>query len=555
MMTKISVLYIMLMCSSVTLFSQTLAFPGAEGYGKFTTGGRGGEVVEVTNLKDLTRAGQPEPGSLRAALNTPGDDPITIVFKVSGIIELSGELRVKRSNMTIAGQTAPGDGICIKNYTVNLGGSENVIIRYIRFRPGDTGGAEVSALRFENSKNIIIDHCSMSWAIEETMGFYDNEYTTVQWCILSESLYESIHKKGVRGYAAQWGGQYASYHHNLLAHNRSRSPRINGSQSNDTIALLDVRNNVIFNWGSEGAIYGGEEAIAEGRCETNFINNYYKPGKMTPSNLLFARPSYKRENVPATGYAGWYFSGNYMEGIDGGMNEDNWLGVGIISEIGSADNIRSEVEFEVSPVTTQSAVEARDLVLESAGATLPVRDDVDERIVGEVNGTVEVQGTGRIDSQSEVGGWPEYQNLQPFPDTDSDGMSDEYETENGLDPDDPEDGKLIQDNGYSNLEIYLNSITGITGVEEEPEVLNAEAPKGASLDIFPNPANDKAQLITNRPMTEIYLYTLDGALVLSKQVKATQGFTLDMERFRNSTYLVKVKLSDGTWVKRRIIKQ
>lgn len=554
MKTLRSAVYLIMVLISGNLLSQTLAFPEAEGYGKYTTGGRGGRVVEVTNLLDVTRSGQPEPGSFREALSTPGDDPITIVFKVSGIIELNSELRAKRSNMTIAGQTAPGDGICIKGYTVNLGGSENVIIRYIRFRPGDVGSSEVSALRFENSKNIIIDHCSMSWAVEEIMGFYDNKYTTVQWCILSEGLYESIHKKGARSYASQWGGQYASYHHNLLAHNNSRSPRINGSQSNDTIALLDIRNNVIFNWGSQGAIYGGEEAIAVGKCETNFVNNYYQPGKMTSSNLLFARPSYKRTDVPATGYAGWYFSGNHMAGIDGGMNDDNWLGVEIISEIGSADNIRSDVEFEVSAVTTQSALEARDLVLEKAGATLPKRDDVDIRIVGETRGDIEVQGNGRIDSQSEVGGWPEYNTLLPLEDADKDGMPDSYEEEQGLDPDDAEDGKLIQANGYSNLEIYLNSITGITGQEEEVEVLHAGA-RSPDFVVSPNPGGDYLQLTSKGSISEITLYTIDGKTVFHHDLSNVYTYRLDIGGLKRSTYILKARLTDGSWVERKIIKE
>ena len=224
-----------------------LAFPGAEGYGKYATGGRGGRVIEVTNLKDQSRQGLTIEGSLRAALETEGTYPITIVFRVSGIIELDAELKSSRSNVTIAGQTAPGDGICIKDQSVKLSG-DNLIIRYMRFRPGDETKAQVSCLNIENTNNIIVDHCSFSWSIEENMGMYDNHNTTVQWSILSESLYDSYHSKGARGYAAQWGGQKASYHHNLIACHNSRSPRINGSKSNDTVSLCDYRNNIIYNY-------------------------------------------------------------------------------------------------------------------------------------------------------------------------------------------------------------------------------------------------------------------------------------------------------------------
>jgi pectate lyase len=197
--------------------------------------------------------------------------PLTVVFRVGGVINLKGELRISRNNLTLAGQTAPGDGICIRGATVNFSGSRNVIVRYLRFRPGDELGQETSAFRIENGGNFIIDHCSMSWAIEETTHFSSNDSTTVQWCIISESLYNSIHKKGERGYGTQWGGEYASYHHNLLAHHVSRMPRINGSNGNDLEALVDYRNNVNYNWGSTGAFYGGEweNTGGAGFCHTN----------------------------------------------------------------------------------------------------------------------------------------------------------------------------------------------------------------------------------------------------------------------------------------------
>ena len=205
--------------------AQQLSFPGAEGYGKYSTGGRGGKVVEVTNLKDSGT------GSFRDAFAKYPGMPITIVFRVGGIIDLKTPIKVQRSNITIAGQTAPGDGICTKRSMVKIYGS-NLIVRYMRFRPGDVSGTNnpaVYGLDIENSNNFIVDHCSMSWSMEEAATFYDNKYSTIQWCLVSESLNASFNSKGQHGYAGVWGGQYASYHHNLLAHHHSRAIRFNGS--------------------------------------------------------------------------------------------------------------------------------------------------------------------------------------------------------------------------------------------------------------------------------------------------------------------------------------
>lgn len=548
MIRRISLTF--LTASFVTIgFSQQLAFPGAEGYGKYATGGRGGRIIEVTNLLDLNRRGQTEEGSLRAALNTEGDDPITIVFKVSGIIELSGELKAGRSNMTIAGQTAPGDGICIKNESVKLSG-DNMIIRYIRFRPGDELMGQASGLNIENSKNVIVDHCSMSWAIEENMGFYDNKYTTVQWCILSEGLYDSYHSKGPRGYGSQWGGQFASYHHNLLAHNKSRSPRINGSRAHDTLAVVDFRNNVIFNWGGSGAIYGGEEEIPGGKSETNFVNNYYVPGPV--SEKYFARPTYVTEGNEVQGYGAWYFSGNIMQGVTGGINDDNWQGVEIIDVIGSADNIHSDVEFEVEKIPTESAADAYLSVLAEAGAILPVRDDVDNRITGEAKGTISVTGDGIVDSQTEIGGWPEYNSLESLPDSDGDGMHDEYELENSLDPEDPEDRNGVQESGYTNLEVYLNSIVGVTGVQE---VVLGSGPTKSAFEIFPNPSGSTMHFNGLIGLESVQLYDLQGRLLKLKKIVETGNGFLELDDFSEGLYIVKAYFRDGSVVKRKIIKR
>lgn len=529
---------------------QQVAFPGAEGYGKYTTGGRGGRVVEVTNLSDKDRYGNIVPGSFRAAITTAGTDPITVVFRVSGIIELVSELKSSRSNMTIAGQTAPGDGICIKDNTVKLSGN-NVIVRYIRFRPGDELKEQVSALNIENAKNIIVDHCSFSWAVEENATFYDNKYTTVQWCILSESLYNSYHSKGARGYAGQWGGQYASYHHNLIAHNVSRSPRINGSRAHDTVALLDFRNNVIFNWGNDGAIYGGEREIDSpvALCQTNLINNYYKPGPGTPGDLYFCRPTYVTDGNTAYGYGQWYLYGNYMEGDTKGLNANNVKGIKVDAVGNDTSNVKSDTIFEVSEVTTYTSHQAFDSVLAYAGATLPKRDTIDLRVIAEVRGNIQITGDGSlgadkglIDSQTAVGGWPAYNtpSVDKIPvDTDKDGMPDEWETNNGLNPNDAEDGKTISEDGYSNLEHYLNSKIKYI----KPEVSSLSGNEIRNFIVYPNPSNGLLTISSEFSPEKIELFDFTGKIVFSG---VCENNSLNISNLNAGIYILKITNENGS---------
>lgn len=471
--------------------AQIPAFPGAEGYGRFASGGRGGQVVAVTNLQDTGV------GSLRWALDQYVDtiyvykdaanpsfpvtvyQPLTVVFRVSGIIQLKSDLRIKRDHLTIAGQTAPCDGICIAGRSVILNGAtgiqlfywgprrKNVILRHLRFRPGvplDANGVPTSSfvtygLDVENYENVIIDHCSFSWANEECLAMYDNKYTTLQWCIASEGLYNAFHSKGVRSYAGVWGGQFASYHHNLIAHQNNRTPRFNGARAHDTIALVEYSNNVNYNWGSSSATYGGDVEISGGIARLNELNNYYKPGPATPSTHKLMRPDYSSN---AQGVGRFHVQGNIIEG-NAARTADNWLAVDFaLIPVLSRDSSRSDSLFTITaPVTLQPAATAYDTVLADAGASWPRRDSADRRIAREVrtrttSGTGSANKPGIIDAPSAVGGWPEYTGCAGPADTDQDGMPDEWELENGLNPLDPADRNRLTAEGYTMLEEYIN---------------------------------------------------------------------------------------------------
>jgi len=414
------------------------AFPTAEGFGKYAIGGRGGRVIEVTNLDDSG------PGSFREACEAEG--PRTVVFRVSGTIALESELEIEHPYITIAGQTAPGDGICVKNYQVKVE-TDHVIIRYMRFRPGDERGVEQDAFSGEGD-HIVIDHCSVSWGVDETLSFNKAANLTVQWCLVSESLYRSVHKKGDHGYGGLWGGPGGSFHHNALVHHSSRNPRASGNKES---GLLDFRNNVVYNWGFNSA-YGGE------LWPRNWVNNYYKPGPAT-------RDSVKRRIFLQKAKEGkMYLAGTHMDGYPE-VNADNW-GKGVdYAEDGEATEatLRVDSEFIVAPVTTDTAEVAFERVLAGVGASL-VRDSVDIRIVEEIRtGTAkfgksfEGGGNGIIDSQKDVGGWPELKSEPAPEDGDHDGMPDAWEKEKGLNPADEKDGPLDRDgDGYTNLEEYLN---------------------------------------------------------------------------------------------------
>lgn len=437
--------------------AQPLAFPEAEGGGKYTSGGRGGKVLFVDNLNDKGT------GSFRKAIETEGKR--TILFRVSGTIELEKAIHIKHRDLTIAGQTAPGDGICLKNYGIRVD-ANNVIIRYIRIRPGDLKHEEMDAINGVRNKNIIIDHCSFSWASDEVASFYDNEDFTLQWCIVSESLNQSVHHKGAHGYGGIWGGFNASFHHNLISDHTSRNPRLQGSRytNNPEREKADFRNNVIYNWGHNN-VYGGEEG------HYNIVNNYYKPGPATKKSVcnrilnLTQRFYDKRRNPDALG-AGWFFiDGNVVEG-NPTISKNNWDGGVQVKNITEELKGKSKLSTAVAhtPIKIEDATTAYHRVLKSAGVS-HCRDAVDTRIVleaktGKERFGINFSGGGKgiIDSPNDVGGWPKLKSKTPFPDTDSDGMPDKWEKENGLNPQRIDNNEKTIHKNYTNLEVYINSI-------------------------------------------------------------------------------------------------
>ena len=442
-----------------TLWSQQIAFPEAEGYGKYSRGGRGGVVYEVTNLND---SGQ---GSLRAAVEASG--PRTVVFRVSGTIVLDSPLTIRHPYITIAGQTAPGDGICIRRHPLNID-ADHVIIRYVRVRLGDESGNDYDAVSSRYTKHIILDHISASWSVDECMSIYHCDSITVQWCIVSESMSKSNHIKGSHGFGGIWGSNYGTYHHNLLAHHSSRNPRMASGSGN-----TDYRNNVIYNWGYQ-SLYGGEK-FQQGNDKFNFSNfnivaNYYKPGPATRLGEVMCRianPSYRSE----VDYGKWYIADNTVEGNEK-VSADNWNG-GVQTDI-SFEKIKLEKPWASMLITQQTAEEAYKTVLDNVGAHLPKRDVIDERILKEVRGgyaTFEgasykkehqvadtTQVCGIIDTQNDVGGWPELKSRPAPKDTDHDGMPDKWEKKNGLNPNNADDRNTIASDGYTMLEKYLNSM-------------------------------------------------------------------------------------------------
>ena len=473
------------------------AFPGAEGFGKYTTGGRGGKVYIVTNLNDSG------PGSLREAIEAIG--PRIVVFNISGTIELKSLLNVREGNLTIAGQTAPGDGVTLKNFPLRITSTNNVIIRYIRVRLGDLSGLENDAFVAVGVNNMIIDHCSFSWGTDETCSIYSVENVTVQNSIISEGLHDSVHSKGRHGYGGLIGGAKVSLFKNLMAHFWIRMP--SRSTLGSIHGIVDMRENVFYNWGFRATDNGAN-------TKTNLFRNYYKPGPASGIKNRFLNPTMSGDD-PNT-YGKFYLEDNYMPTID--LSKDQWLGVRLENTTNQnlyLENCKNKdlngnlLPFEI-PIGLYSrnlnAQEAYTEVLTNVGASL-VRDAVDERLINEVKtGTTTYKGSktgllGIIDSQNDVGGWPELKSLPAPKDTDRDGMPDEWEIANGLDPNKADDRGYNLSNEYTNIEVYINSlvahinpieptsITKVTGITSTPSTAGLDKGKTLQISATVSPSN------------------------------------------------------------------
>lgn len=438
--------------------AQQIAFPGAEGYGKWTVGGRGGRVLTVTNLND---SGE---GSFRNAVEQTGAR--IVVFAVDGTIELKSPLRINNDSITIAGQSAPGDGICLKDYPLVVNAS-NVIVRYIRVRVGDRYRLDsdgVGGGRY-GQKNVILDHLSVSWSIDECLSIYKTENLTVQWCLVAHSLNTSVHTKGSHGFGGIWGGYKATFHHNLLANHASRNPRFS---SVDGTKWVDYRNNVVYNWGFKTAYGGGHHA------EINMVNNYYKPGPASQHHRLL--------DVAEDGTGRYYVAGNVMAGDDA-VTRDNHSAITDCAgkcyipgrkSAGPDSGISPEAiptsgeecasclvssPFPSEPIHEDTPVVAYQRILESVGCSFS-QDSYDREVLRQVREGIGTFGTnGIINSQEDVGGWPVLKAGKALKDSDGDGMPDDWESKHGLNPKSASDASAYTLNeDYTNIEVYLNSL-------------------------------------------------------------------------------------------------
>ena len=472
---------------------QALAFPGAEGYGRWATGGRGGKTYVVTSLADCSDDRLVE-GTFRWAVKQPGRKIVT--FAVCGTIYLTSNLTLDCGDLTILGQTAPGDGICLADYPVTIT-CENAILRYLRFRPGNNHPTDgTDGFCFEGANNVIMDHCSISWSVDECLSISAATNLTIQWCMVEQALNNAGHSKGAHGYGGNWGGTNVSFHHNLITQCTSRVPRLGGDTNPDTEDYCDLRNNVFYNWGSNGCY--GAEAI-----DVNFVNNYYKPGPSTdqrPSNIqkricaIGIRTNSYIKTYPAFAHDlhkwGHFYTGGNYNPDHADVTQDNWT-YGILNQVDGSDTdgtwtattrdtIHLSEPREFVSVTTHTAEEAYSKVLELAGASL-WRDCVDELMVRQVQRRLGDRtsgskgGTyGQIDSpkdngfdytEVENGAWPILKIQDTgYEDEDGDGIKDSFEDTWNLDSTDPTDGAQLftgskaEYQGYSYVEIYQNFI-------------------------------------------------------------------------------------------------
>jgi pectate lyase len=518
------------------------AFPRAEGFGAYAMGGRGGKVMVVTNLRDYAATDEPIPGSFRAAVTAEG--PRIVVFAVSGLIELKEDVKVTTPYLTLAGQTAPGDGVCLKGGALCITNTHDVVVRQLRYRRGDENPRDGDSILVEWSQDVIFDHCSASWSIDETASFsgLGLKNVTVQWCMLTESLNNSHHKKGPNGFGSVLSSDNGgvTVHHTLYAHNNSHNPRFAG-QGRGPGLLADFRNNVIYNWGTRVGDTG------ESLIRVNYVNNYLKPGPSTDANAHYAFLAFGPYNH-------FFLSGNIFAGWEA-ATKDNSLLVNFPPRVlawSEADKkaVLATEPFLVPEVKTDSADGLLKKVLAGAGATLPKRDAVDARIAEEV-----ANGTGRIiDSQDQVGGWPQYATAEAPKDSDQDGMPDEWEIKNGLNPKDAADAAFDNDeDGYTSIEEYINK-TPPQDDEENKMVLpptikpddGTMFDKTATVRIMPNASRCTIRYTTDgsEPTASSPVYARPFTIDKTTVVKA-RAFKRDLESIRAYATISKIAGHEG----------
>jgi len=540
-----------------------VAFPGAEGAGKYTSGGRGTPsaptvVYEVTSLAD----GANTPGTLRYALRQPASvaPSRTIVFRVCGTIHLLTNLSIP-ANTTVAGQTAPGEGICLADRPVTVNGN-NVIVRFVRFRMGDRyqnqgmvdGAGSDDAFGGRFNVKTMVDHCTMSWSTDEACSFYQGDSTTLQWNIISEPLNYSYHFEAGdtdfehHGYGGIWGGRHATFHHNLIAHCKGRNPRFSGSGGYTPAVAgtenADFRNNVIYDWGTYST-NGGEGG------NYNLVNNYYKWGQATstgstsgvPVKNMIMNPS-RTTSAPLLPYPQLFLSGNYVDGSPS-TTAQNWRGIAPAGGT-RTDTAQMKVTtpFNIMPLPTETAQAAYASVLAQAGCVLPARDVLDQRIVNDVRNRtgnlIDVQGGFPAHttpySTSQVA-WPVLTCGAAPADSDHDGMPDAWEASHGLNPSNAADRAGIGVGGYTNLEIYLNSVAAVL-LPTQP----SQQGTGLQLQVYPNPAHDNFMLLhpsASKPVA-IEVFSFEGRRVAAATAEAGSAQTpVPLTGLARGNYLVR----------------
>jgi len=589
-----SLLIILIALLSTTIAAQIPAFPTAEGYGKYATGGRGGQVVFVDNLNDYIAYNNleaPIPGSFRWALTQYPGQPLTIIFRVSGTIKLKpylqisgstvtsmNDIRCSRANLTIAGQSAPGEGIQIRNAKINLGGCTNLIVRNVRFRIGDAAdptpiyGYKVNGVArdtvapagsflpggsvgCENATNVIFDHCVFGWSGEENITMYDNKFTTVQWSVMHEGLYDDGHGKGNRSYGGQCGGISATWHHNLFAHNYSRSPRLNGARTDNEIKVfIEFINNVNYNWGRSGAPYGGELNTGAIRSHTaNYAYNYFKPGPGTDATKYF----FNLNIVSGANNPKWFVDGNVMEGSPT-LTATNWNGMA--NKPSDLTTIKSDtllfpplanvysgkwIGYLPYKINIETAENAYQSILTKVGTIN--RDSVERRIIRELKtGTASFKASqgkwGIIDKPNNAEGYLSYPAATPVVDEDRDGMADDWETSVGLNPTDANDRNYVTKEGYTALEVYLNSLMGeYIEPKFSPSAINDIT--SYQIAVKPTSVKDYMTIESEIPVKSFSIYSINGEKLFTSELYPASSF--DLSFLSKGCYILKVENNLG----------